>query len=213
MAHFLFIDESGYDSGESPYAVLGGVAIEDRELWSIVKDIRSAELKHFGTAYSSGQRELKAKKLLNRKVFRHAWQLSPFTVDRRVRLARECLEQGDRAGRAQITGLAQAKIAYVAEVMDICSRFRCKAFASIVNKASPKPLPDHLRKDYAYLFAGANGPVLQDDGARAAQVRADSARAIICSQRFNDWRPDRGSYLLHYSLGCALSCYGFALSR
>jgi hypothetical protein len=152
VAHFLFIDESGYDSGESPYAVLGGVAIEDRELWSIVKDIRSAELKHFGTPYSSGQRELKAKKLLNRKVFRHARQLSPFTIDERVLLARECLGLGEGAGHRQIAGLAQAKIAYVAEVMDICSRFRCKAFASIVNKASPKPLPDHLRKDYAYLF-------------------------------------------------------------
>jgi hypothetical protein len=67
MAHFFF-DESGYDSGESPYAMLGGAAIEDRELWSLVKDIRSAEVKHFGIPYSSGQRELKAKKLLNRRI-------------------------------------------------------------------------------------------------------------------------------------------------
>jgi hypothetical protein len=36
--------------------------------------------------------------------------------------------------------------------MDICSRFRCRAFASIVSKESPTPAPDHLRKDYAYLF-------------------------------------------------------------
>ena len=36
--------------------------------------------------------------------------------------------------------------------MDICSRFRCKAFASVVSKVSPMPAPDHLRKDYAYLF-------------------------------------------------------------
>jgi hypothetical protein len=47
MAHFLFVDESGYDSGESPYGVLGG-AVKDRELWSVVKEIGSAELKHFG---------------------------------------------------------------------------------------------------------------------------------------------------------------------
>jgi hypothetical protein len=52
----------------------------------------------------------------------------------------------------QLTALAQAKIAYVAELMDICSRFRCKAFASVVSKVSPMPAPDHLRKDYAYLF-------------------------------------------------------------
>src|SRR6266699_3936060 len=87
MAHFLFVDESGYDSGESPYAVLGGAAIEDRELWSVVKDIRAAELNHFGVPYSSGGRELKGKKLLNRKVFRLAGQLSPFAHEERVVLA------------------------------------------------------------------------------------------------------------------------------
>ena len=152
MAHFLFVDESGYDSGESPYGVLGGAAVEDRELWSVVRDIRAAELKHFGVLYSAGGRELKAKKLLNRKVFRLARQLAPFHPDDRVLLARECLERGEQAGRPQITALAQAKLAYVAELMDICSRFRCKAFASVVNKESPVPAADHLRKDYAYLF-------------------------------------------------------------
>ena len=149
MAHFLFVDESGYDPGESPYAVLGGAAVEDRELWSVVKDIGAAEVRHFGTRYSSGARELKANKLVNRKVFRLARQLDPFDPADRALLARECLEQGDRAGRRQLTALAQAKIAYVAELIDICSRFRCKAFASIVNKASPAPAADRLRKDYA----------------------------------------------------------------
>jgi len=62
------------------------------------------------------------------------------------------LEQGDRAGARQIAGLAQAKIAYVMDLMDICARFRCKAFASVVSKTSPPPQPGHLRKDYAYLF-------------------------------------------------------------
>jgi hypothetical protein len=152
MAHFLFVDESGYDSGDSPYGVLGGAAVEDRELWSIVKDIRTAELRFFGVPYAAGGRELKAKKLLNRKVFRLARQLPPFDAGEREALARQCLEQGEGAGKRQLTALAQAKIAYVAELLDICSRFRCKAFASVVNKASPVPAADHLRKDYAYLF-------------------------------------------------------------
>ena len=152
MAHFLFVDESGYDAGESPYGVLGGAAIEDRELWSVVKEIGAAELRHFGTPYSAGHRELKAKKLLNRKVFRLATQLAPLPPEERAGLARQCLNKGDQAGLRQLTALAQAKIAYVAELMDICSRFRCKAFASVVSKSSPLPAPDHLRKDYAYLF-------------------------------------------------------------
>jgi hypothetical protein len=43
LAHFLFVDESGYDAGESPYGVLAGIGVEDRDLWSLVKDIRVAE--------------------------------------------------------------------------------------------------------------------------------------------------------------------------
>jgi hypothetical protein len=153
LAHFLFVDESGFDAGESPYGVLAGIGVEDRDLWSLVKDIRVAELSHFGgVQYSGGERELKAKKLLKRKVFRQATALDPFPPEQRAVLARECLEQGDRAGARQITALAQAKIAYVLELMDICARFRCKAFASVVSKASPPPSRDHLRKDYAYLF-------------------------------------------------------------
>ena len=153
MAHFLFVDESGYDAGESPYGVLAGVGVEDRDLWNLVKDIRVAEASHFGgIQYSGGDRELKAKKLLKRKVFRQAAALDPLPPDQRALLARQCLEQGDRAGARQISALAQAKIAYVLELMDICARFRCKAFASVVSKASPPARPDHLRKDYAYLF-------------------------------------------------------------
>ncbi|MGH9785430.1 MAG: DUF3800 domain-containing protein [Terriglobia bacterium] len=153
MAHFLFVDESGYDAGESPYGVLAGIGVEDRDLWSLVKDIRAAERNHFGgVQYSGGERELKAKKLLKRKVFRQASALEPFPPEQRAALARECLEKGDRAGACQITALAQAKIAYVMELMDICARFRRKAFASVVSKTSPAPSRDHLRKDYAYLF-------------------------------------------------------------
>jgi Protein of unknown function (DUF3800) len=152
MAYFLFVDESGYDSGASPYGVLGGIAIEDRELWSVVKEVRAAELRFFGTSYSAGTRELKAKKLLNRKVFRLSTQLPALPPDERTHYAKDCLENGEHANLRQLTGLAQAKIAYVNELMDICSRFRCKAFASIVSKVSPQPAPGHLRKDYAYLF-------------------------------------------------------------
>jgi hypothetical protein len=153
VAHFLFVDESGYDAGESPYGVLAGVGVEDRDLWNLVKDIRQAERTHLGgVQYSGGGRELKAKKLLKRKVFRQAAALDPLPPDERAALARECLEQGDRASARVISGLAQAKLAYVMELLDICARFRCKAFASVVSKTSPPPRPDHLRKDYAYLF-------------------------------------------------------------
>ena len=70
MAYFLFIDESGQDRRESPYEVLAGVAIEDRDLWNLLQTIQEAEIRLFGERYSGGSRELKAKKLLKRKVFR-----------------------------------------------------------------------------------------------------------------------------------------------
>jgi len=103
LAHFLFVDESGYDAGESPYGVLAGIAVEDRDLWSLVKDIRAAELSHFGgVQYSGGERELKAKKLLKRKVFRQATALDPIPPVQRAALARECLEQGTKLVRARL---------------------------------------------------------------------------------------------------------------
>jgi hypothetical protein len=152
MAHILFIDESGQDHTASPYEVLAGVAVEDQDLWNLVKALHEAEERHFGTRYTKGREELKAKKLLKRKTFRLAAQLPPIpSVERRL-AALKCLKQGAQAGKTEITGLAQAKLAYVEELLSICGRFRCKAFASIVDPHSPKPSPDHLRKDYVYLL-------------------------------------------------------------
>ena len=89
---------------------------------------------------------------LNRKTYRLANQLPPFSEEERRSLAKQCLEDGKTATRSSLTALAQAKLAYVSEVFSICSRYRCKAFASIINRNSPSPSPIHLRKDYAYLF-------------------------------------------------------------
>ena len=175
MAHFLFIDESGHDRRESPYEVLAGVAVEDRDLWNLIQALRAAELDHFGVRYTADRGELKAKKLLNAKTFRLAAQLPPIPHEERSRLARECLGNGAGAGRWQLTALAQAKIAYVESALEICARFHCKAFASIVGRNAPRTAnATVLRKDYAYLFeryfyfledvgAGALGLVVFDE--------------------------------------------------
>ena len=68
-------------------------------------------------------------------------------------LAAECLANGAGAGRRQLTALAQAKLAYVEEALEICARFRCRAFASVIPADAPRPSGmEFLRKDYAYLF-------------------------------------------------------------
>lgn len=153
MAYFLFVDESGHDRRESPYEVLAGVAVEDRDLWNLIQALRAAEVEHFGVRYTADRGELKAKKLLNTKTFRLAAQLPPFAPEERAALARECLENGAGAGKRQLTALAQSKISYVATAIEICARFRCKAFASVVDRDAPRPAnKEVLRKDYAYLF-------------------------------------------------------------
>jgi hypothetical protein len=129
------------------------VTVQDQNLWNLVRAVQDAELQHFGVRYSSGRDELKAKKLLCRKVFRLSRQLPPIPDEERRVLARSCLQDGAHAGRRELTALAQAKLAYVLEVLDICARFRCKVFASIVGKDAPAPgSTDRLRKDYACLF-------------------------------------------------------------
>jgi hypothetical protein len=153
MAYFLFVDESGQDRRESPCQVLAGIAVEDRDLWNLIQAIKEAENRLLGTRYATDGREQKAKKFLNRSVFRQASQMPPISGEQRRVLARHCLEDGASAGRGELTALAQAKIAYVEEVLDICARFRCKAFASIVRRGAQAPSSSgHLRKDYSYLF-------------------------------------------------------------
>ncbi len=150
MAHFLFIDESG--GQESPFDVLAGIAVEDRDLWNLVLALQEAEIRIFGRRYTSGERELKAKKILKTKTFRLAQLSLNISEEEQRELAKKALDAGDSAGRQELAALSKAKLKYTQEALDICARFRCKAFASIVHKNSPAPNPNLLRKDYAYLF-------------------------------------------------------------
>ena len=152
MACFLFVDESGGDKRDSPCEVLAGVSVEDRDAWNLIEAIKDAEERIFGVRYSRQKGEIKGKKFLKKKVFRHAAQRDPISPDERRRLARECIEFGDTVNKEQITALAQAKLAYVGEVFDLCASFHCHAFASIVEQHAPRPVATVLRKDYAFLF-------------------------------------------------------------
>lgn len=69
MGYLLFIDESGHDRKASPYEVLAGVAIHDRDLWGLITALREAEVRHFGRRYSVGTQEIKGTKFLKTKVF------------------------------------------------------------------------------------------------------------------------------------------------
>jgi hypothetical protein len=153
MAYFLFIDESGHDHHDSPYEVLAGVAIQDSDLWRFIKDAQEIELNCFGGRYRVDGREIKAKKFLNRKTFRLAEQLEPIDLLQRSIWAKQALENGENVTREQLTALAQAKISYVKQLLQLCQEYGCKVFACIV--ADHKKVSQDsqlLRKDYVYLF-------------------------------------------------------------
>ena len=48
MSWALFIDESGQDQHASLYEVLAGIAVEDRALWKLIRDLSDAQETIFG---------------------------------------------------------------------------------------------------------------------------------------------------------------------
>ena len=155
MAFFFFIDESGTDHKNSYYEVLSGIAIEDRDLWNIITQLKNLEQQLLGTRYSCQQREIKGKKFLKRKVFRQAAMLPPIPSSERSILAKECLENGEHAGLKQMVALAQAKLDYVTKALEICAQYRLKVFASITSNPVRETDDDTeglLRRDYVYTF-------------------------------------------------------------
>ncbi len=155
MSYFLFVDESGSD-GQGPYETLAGVAVEDRQLWPLIQQIYSLEIEFFGRRITTGSLELKGKKILKNKVFKHASQLMDLPPDERLASANTCLGKGEThetPTRKELTALAQAKIAFVSKILETCVQFRVHAFASIVSNAASRPQSGKfLRKDYVYLF-------------------------------------------------------------
>lgn len=161
MSFLLFMDESGHDLKESPYEVLAGICVEDRDLWNFICHVQDAETRFFGQRVTPGELELKGKELLKRKTFRLAAQMPPFALEQRKELARACLVKGaaakggagpSGATRAELTALGQAKIAFVEHILELCGQYRVRVFASVVDRDAPRPHGDFLRKDYAYLF-------------------------------------------------------------
>jgi Protein of unknown function (DUF3800) len=154
MSWAMFIDESGQDQRQSPYEVLAGIAVEDRKIWPLIRDLSDAQQHFFGLRlFEAYGREAKAKKLLDRKTYRHAAQLPPLEFDLRTARARELLLDGTNVSRERLTALGQAKIAYCQFSLELARRYGARVFATIVPQGAPRPeLGDALRKDYAFLL-------------------------------------------------------------
>lgn len=139
---------------ESPYEVLAGIAVEDRKIWPLIRQLSDAQMHHFGMRlFEAYGKEAKAQNLLKRKVFKHARQMEAIPHDRRRALTLEILQDGTNVSRERLTALAQAKIAYCKFALSLARNHNAKGFATIVPQAAPRPeRSDSLRKDYAYLF-------------------------------------------------------------
>jgi hypothetical protein len=153
----FFIDESGHDHGEAPYEVLAGIAIAQRDLWSLIQAIRAAEVEFFGLQMGEVGLEFKGKKLLKNKTFRHARQQPAIPPSERRNLTREFLLKGWREAKGGPPETRTANEltvkAFVMRVLQLAASHRVKTFAALVNTTAPKPSdPNMLRKDYAYLF-------------------------------------------------------------
>jgi len=153
MSWFLFLDESGHDRKKAPYEVLAGVAIEDRELWNLIQRIRDAERLFFGTRISEGPLELKGKKLLKKKTFKLAAKYPQIQAEERRELALALIRNGADSSNEKLAALAQAKIAFVEHILELCAQHRVKVFGSILDCETEKAAnANYLRKDYAFLF-------------------------------------------------------------
>ncbi|HEY4831797.1 MAG TPA: DUF3800 domain-containing protein [Waddliaceae bacterium] len=153
MAFFLFIDESGQDHHDSPYEVLAGIAIDDKDLWNFIQSAHELEIDCFGRKYREIDNEIKARTFLKRKTFRLANQLPAIPLPDRTALAKRALDNGATITKSELTALAQAKLEYAGKLLELCHQYRCKVFASIIcNEGSIPTDKEMLRKDYVYLF-------------------------------------------------------------
>lgn len=178
MSFILFIDESGHDGKVSPYEVLAGVAIEDRDLWNLIRAIQQTELDCFGRRYPDGPSELKGKKILKSKVFRHAKMRGPFDPRDRRDLARRCLDQGESATPDQPAALGQAKIDFVRRVLILCAQHHCHAFASIVPRRAPGRRPGPI--------SGRTMPICSNGSSISSKTSRRTPRDSSSSTRPSD---------------------------
>ncbi|RPH63534.1 MAG: DUF3800 domain-containing protein, partial [Chloroflexi bacterium] len=144
----------------TPYEVLAGVSIRERNLWPLIQAVRTSERNHFGMLLSQAGLEPKGSSLLGKKNFEFSAQAEPIAPLERTKLAHSFLQKNieDARGhhpryyRPEFTAFGQAIIDFVREVFTFCQQYDVKAFASMISCDAPQPRKSYLRKDYAFLL-------------------------------------------------------------
>ena len=150
-----FVDESGIDLKRAPCSVLACVGIEEPAVWPFAQEFLrlKEQILRFPPEHVY---EAKGMKLLKQRVFRQAALAPSLPADERAAAIDVLLEKnarGENVGFAELTALAQAKLAFVDRAFDLARQFGMTVFASIVPRDAPQQRDDRiLRKDSAYLF-------------------------------------------------------------
>jgi len=150
-----FVDESGIDLKKAPCSVLACVGIEESSVWPFAQEF--LKLKEEILRFPPEQvYEAKGMKLLKQRVFKQAALAPPLSEGDRAAAIEILLEKnarGEDAGFEELTALAQAKLAFVDQALDLAKQFGMTVFASIVPRDAPQQRDARfLRKDFTYLF-------------------------------------------------------------
>jgi len=116
----------------------------------------------FGVRLTDVCVEIKGRKLLKRKTFRHAGQAPRIEdLEEKRKLCHDFLMKGYRELRGgkpeprkseEFAAYGQSVLDFVYGILDICAKYRVKVFASIVNPSALRVDSEMLRKDYSFLF-------------------------------------------------------------
>ena len=150
MSHLLFLDESGTDQKQMPYEVHGGVVIPMYHAWDVIRSIRDAEARLFGSPLTRFGLEVKGERLLQRRVFQFAEgrnkknpEIPPpdFVDDEdRRKNAFSFLEKGSArqtptARKFRAYGLSCLEL--VDDIFQICEKNRVSILAAVVDLGAP----------------------------------------------------------------------------
>ena len=169
MSFLLFIDESGSDRKQMPYEIHGGIIVPMSKAWNLIRSIKDAEMRHFGTSLSSFGLEAKGERLLQKRIFKFAEGKNkkqpdlppPAFVDEEDRkqhalafLKKGASKQQPNAREFRAYGLACLDL--VDEIFQLCVKHEVRVVAAAVDPGAPRPAAkdwsEMLRKDLVYLF-------------------------------------------------------------
>ena len=169
MSFLLFIDESGSDRKQMPYEIHGGIIVPMSKAWNLIRSIKDAEIRYFGTPLSSFGIEVKGERLLQKKVFKLAEgknkknpDFPPPTFeddqDRRQRaqafLTKNAAKEVPKAREFRAYGLACLDL--IEEIFQACVQHEVRIVAAAVDPDAPRPpakdWAEMLRKDLVDLF-------------------------------------------------------------